>query len=315
MFQTLPLILPFFALIACGFLAGRVRLLDARGLGGLNAFLLYFSLPALLFQGIAQHPIVAIADWSFLGAYASGNMLLFALLVSLSALVYGERPAFAAVAGLGGVYANSGYLGLPIVALLLGESAVLPVVLCLLIDLTLVTVSALLVFECEKPHAGSLPQRLRSLAQTFGGLLLHPLIFSLILGISASAVGFVSPSWLERLLSFAAGAAGPCALFAIGARLSITKLRTQEVQWVGLITLVKLVVHPLLIWLLMHRVFVIDARWAVVAVLVAALPVANNVFVLAEHHGAGGDRAAGAVLVSTALSVVSFPLAVSWLLA
>ena len=96
----------------------------------------------------------------------------------------------------------------------------------------------------------------------------------------------------------------PCALFALGATMAGYRIAGDLKDSVA-ITALKLGLHPLLVWLLATEVFAVSPLHTAVATIVAALPVGVNVFILARAYDTYVRRSASAVLISTALSVLT----------
>ena len=100
------------------------------------------------------------------------------------------------------------------------------------------------------------------------------------------------------------GAFVPCALFAAGLFIAGCSIRgaSAELSW---LVCAKLLLHPLITWWLAFHVFELNALFATVAVIQAALPSGVPVFVLAQHYGAFVARSSAAIALSTAISVLT----------
>ncbi len=106
-------------------------------------------------------------------------------------------------------------------------------------------------------------------------------------------------------------AATPCALFAIGASLaSKTAERPTIAIW---LSTSKLVLHPAAVAIAALLVFPVDRFDAGVMIAAAALPVAGNVYILAQHYGVAPSRVSSSILISTALSVFTVAAVIAWI--
>jgi len=289
--------LPFFAVIGLGYLSGRVGFFTAQATADLTRFVFYFALSAMLFGFAANLDVAAIFNWSFIFAYLAGTTAVW-LLVAGVALLRGSRGEEAVFEAHAGVIGNVGFLGIPMLALLLGPAAVGPVLLVLAVDL--IVFSSALTMIVTGLRAGRI-----SLA-TFGilglGLARNPMIVAVGLGILWGATGLSLPVPVNAFLTLLGAAATPCALFAIGASLAGRSAeRLQRAGWLGL---AKLVLHPAAVALACGP-FGVDAFSAGVMIAAAALPVAGNVFILAQHYGVAPQRISTAILLSTAASVLT----------
>ncbi|OYW61164.1 MAG: malate transporter [Rhodobacterales bacterium 12-65-15] len=294
---------PFFAVIGLGFLSGRAGFFTAEATAYLTRFVFYFALSAMLFGFAANLDVAAIFSWSFVFAYLFGTSVLW-LVVALAAHLRGASGEESVFEAHTGVIGNVGFLGIPMLVLLLGPEAVGPVLLVLAVDL--IVFSSLLTMLITGLRAGRV-----SLA-TFGilglGLGKNPMIVSVGLGILWGATGLSLPVPVNEFLTLLGAAATPCALFAIGA--SLAGKSAERLGVAGWLTVSKLVLHPAAVaascWL-----FGVTGFAAGVMIAAAALPVAGNVFILAQHYGVAPQRVSTAILLSTAASIVTVTLVIA----
>ena len=291
--------LPFFALIFCGYGAGRFRLLSEASIAGVNAFVFYFALPTFLFNLIATAQLKNILNAPFVAAYLSAGFSVFVVATLLGRLLFKVGPGEAALQGSAAVLGNTGYMGLPLVAAVFGEAAAIPLVLGLTLEVTLIIPFTIALVEATKGSGGwsRVPSSVTS------ALARNPLIIAIFAGALISAIGLGLPTPVENFTDLLGGTAGPCALFALGATLAGRSL-SAGLGEVSYMTSFKLFVHPSAMWLT-TQVFGVTSLWATVAVLGAALPVAANVFILARQYDTYVDRTSSAILLSTAVSVVT----------
>jgi predicted permease len=289
--------LPFFAVIGLGYVSGRARFFSVEATAYLTRFVFYFALSAMLFGFAANLDIGAVFSWPFVLAYTLATTVVW-LVVAGVALVRRTSREVAVFEAHAGVIGNVGFLGIPMLSLLLGPDAVGPVLLVLAVDL--IVFSSLLTMLVTGLRAG------RVGLQTFGilavGLAKNPMIVSVALGILWGTTGLTLPGPVNEFLTLLGAAATPCALFAIGA--SLAGRSAERVEIAGWIAFAKLVLHPAAVaaacW-----TFGVNGYGAGVMIAAAALPVAGNVFILAQHYGVAPQRVSTAILLSTAASVLT----------
>jgi malonate transporter and related proteins len=291
--------LPFFALIFCGYGAGRFRLLSEASIAGVNAFVFYFALPTFLFNLIATAQLKNILNAPFVAAYLSAGFSVFVVAALLGRLLFKVGPGEAVLQGSAAVLGNTGYMGLPLVAAVFGEAAAIPLVLGLTLEVTLIIPFTIALVEATKGSGGWS----RVPSSVTGALARNPLIVAIFAGALISAIGLGLPTPVENFTDLLGGTAGPCALFALGATLASRSL-SAGLGEVSYMTSFKLFVHPSAMWLT-TQLFDVTSLWATVAVLAAALPVAANVFILARQYDTYIDRISSAILLSTAVSIVT----------
>jgi predicted permease len=320
MLHILSISLPFFALVLCGFLAARRRVLPLEAVTGLNSFVLYFALPCMLYSFGADTPILQLLDPAVALVWALCALVLvaFAVSVSLNARIGWTDAAFGALVA---TFPNTGFMGVPLLVALAGPGAAGPVILTMLIDMVLTT--SLCIALSRLQDAGA--QGARAAAwQALRGIVVNPLPWSIALGALSSALGWRLQGPVRQTLVMLADAASPVALFTIGAVLARSQLRAQAqkhppIPWADVLpmALAKLLLHPLLVLLLGSALrqigLPLPTPVLVVLVLAAALPSASNVSLLAERYGADNGRIARIILVSTAAALASLVPIVHWL--
>ena len=312
MLSILAVTFPFFALVLCGFVATRRGLLPLVAIPGLNTFVLYFALPCMLYRFGAQTPIAQLLDPVVATVYLLCGLLVVALSVVTTRQRWGWNDA--AFGALVAAFPNSGFMGVPLLVALLGQASAGTIILTMALDMV-VTTSLCIALSRLGQGEGGAAQALRNALK---GMLTNPMPWSIALGAVASALAFELPGPIDRTVAMLAAAASPVALFTIGAVLARSQMNQQEQvaprHYVPL-ALVKLIVHPLLVWLAckaaMAAGFEMQPLAVTTLVLVAALPSASNVSLLTERFGAHGGRVARIILVSTVLAFVTFSAAVA----
>jgi predicted permease len=303
------LALPFFALIFTGYLAARARMLSQSTVGGLNTFVFYFALPALLLIETYQAPAATGAIITLLASYYVPGIALFFITLLIGRYFWRLRTADAAIQGLGSVFSNVGFIGLPLVILLYGSEAALPAVAIVIGDTIIMLGLATAMIEAD---LGTGRSRLAFVGQIAGGVVRNPIVMAGVVGLSLNLLAVPMPEPVMRYGGLLANAAGPCALFALGATLAGRPITegAGETAW---LCLLKLLIHPALIAVMALIVFDLPAVWAAVAILQAALPVAANVYVLAQRYGRRPEQVSTVIFFSTALGVITLSVLISWL--
>lgn len=332
----LTVTVPFFALVLCGYLAGRLRALPEAAIPGLNVFVLFFALPCMLFRFGMQTPVARLFNPALLGVYAGAALAIVALTVAASR-AGGRGRALdlreAAFGALVAAFPNTGFMGIPLLTALLGAAAAPPVMVTLLVDLILTTSVCLAIAQLH--GRGSLPFGAR-LREATRGPLRNPMPWAIALGALFSAAGWGLPEALAKVVELLAGAATPVALFSIGAVLWRAGVQAQRDAAAGAATsasdgapggaavrgralpvaLVKLFLHPALVFGLGSAARSMGAPITgfelMVLTLAAALPSASNVSLLAERFHADTGRVARIILVSTVLAFFSFSALATW---
>jgi len=309
MVDILNLALPYFGLIFIGFACGKTKGLPEAGLAWMNFFLLYVSLPALLFRIMSETPFSELNNPPFLIATTLATVSAFVLAMVAGRIIGELSLRKATMAGLAGAYGNIGYMGPGLALAVLGARAAAPTALIFCCDsIFLFTIVPLLMALTDREH----PSFLHAIGIAARQIVMNPLIMSAVLGALVAAFHIPLPTSLDRTLLFLQNAAAPTALFVLGVTVALRPF--ERVPWeVPCVIAVKLLVHPLAALGLMLAFGPFAQPWAATAVLMASLPPALNVFVIARQNETWIEPASVAVLIGTFASVVTLTTAM-WLL-
>jgi hypothetical protein len=309
MTDILNLALPYFGLIFVGFACGMTKRLPEEGLAWMNFFLLYVSLPALLFGIMSKTPFEELNNPPFLIATTLGTTGAFVLALFAGRLLGRLQLREATLAALSGAYGNIGYMGPGLALALLGLKAAAPTALIFCCDsIFLFTVVPLLIALTDSKH----PSLWHTLATAIRQIVLNPLIMSACAGALAAALHLHLPVAIDRMLLFLQNAAAPTALFVLGVTVALRPFGRVPWEVPGVIA-IKLLIHPLAVFGLMLLLGPFPQPWAATAVLMASLPPALNVFVIARQNDTWIEPASVAVLIGTFASVITLTSAM-WLL-
>ena len=311
----LAVTLPFFALVLMGYAAAHNRLLPESAIPGLNAFVLYFALPAMLFRfgmntpiGQLLNPVVVLVSM-----LASLAIVAFTIAVTLSPRVQMKDAAFGALVA---AFPNTGFMGVPLLTALLGAAAAGPVICAVLVDLF---ITSSVCIALAQAHEAKGEGARAALVRAVKGALSNPLPWSIALGVICSVLGWRLSGPLATIVNMLADAASPVALFTIGAVLwrAGQHAHTRTAPSLVLpVAAIKLLVHPLLVFALAAGAHAIGAPIGafeiMVLTLAAALPSASNVSLLAERYGADNGRIARIIMSSTIVAFVTFS-ATAWM--
>lgn len=318
MLQIFAVTFPFFALVLCGYLAARRRMLPLEAIPGLNGFVLYFALPCMLYRFGATTPIAQLLDYSVFGVWLLCALVMvgFTIAVTRNRRIGWNDASFGALVA---AFPNTGFMGVPLLVALLGAQAAGPAIVTILVDMVITTslCIALSRLDGADKHGVSV-----ALSKALKGMLTNPMPWAILLGGLASALELRLAGPVDQTVGLLADAASPVALFTIGAVLARSQMLAGQSEHAPIplrdyvpVAVFKLLLHPLLVLLVgvgAVQQGVPLSRFALtVMVLIAALPSASNVSLLAERFGANNGRIARIILVSTAAAFLSFSGAVA----
>ena len=315
MLSVLLITFPFFALVLCGYLAARGGILPQPAIPGLNAFVLYFALPCMLYRFGASTPIGQLLDPAVAGVYLLCALVMVGGTVALTLRRQGWNDA--AFGALVAAFPNTGFMGVPLLVALLGAQSAGPAIVTMVVDMIITTSLCIALSRLDGAGTHGVGVALKN---AFKGMATNPMPWAIALGAIASSLQFTLPGPLDKTVAMLADAASPVALFTIGAVLARSQMNLHErvlARDYVPVALAKLLVHPLLVWAVGTAAIALGVPLTpfalTVLVLLAALPSASNVSLLAERFGAHNGRIAHIILVSTALAFLSFSGAVALL--
>ncbi len=301
MIEILNLALPYFGLIFLGYACGRLRPIPDTGLAWMNFFIIYVALPALFYRILAQTPLGELNNLPFVVATTLSTFTAFMAAFAIGLFFWRGRVGESAIAGLAGGYGNIGYMGPGLVLATLGTQAAVPVALIFCFDNILVFSLVPFLMALTGTEKRGIGAAARDVARK---IVLHPFIIATALGVASAALHVEPPLALDRLLQFLQNAAAPCALFVLGVTVALRPLR--RMPWdVPLVLLVKLLLHPLAALVLLSLLGPFAESWLYTGVLMAALPPALNVFIMARQYDSWVEQASSAILFGTLASVVT----------
>jgi predicted permease len=297
----LNLVAPFFGLILLGYLIGRYRQAPEAGLAWLQFFLIYVALPPLFYRLIADKPVTELANGRFILATTLSTFLAFGLSFAVGIRSNAEDIPQAVMQGVAGSYSNIGYMGPPLLLAALGPGASAPLVLVFVFDSLLLFslipfLMALAGVEKKSPLATA--------RQVLWQVATHPFNVATLLGVLAAATHYELPTALDKMTLWLAQAAAPCALFLLGVTVALRPMKSLPGE-VPVLVAIKLVLHPLLVWVLLSAIGDFPDIWIYTAVIMAALPPALNIFVISTQYRVGVERASSCILIGTIASMAT----------
>ncbi len=298
------LTLPFFALVGFGYLAKRLSWLPQNGVAAINVFVFNFAMPALVINALGRQDFSSLIDVRFMAGWFLAAALIFAIGMIIGRIVFGGGIREMALSGQAASIGNLGFLALPLLLSVVGDKVAAPVSAALIIDLVILIPVSIAMLESGGGAGGSFAA---ALARALKGAFVNPFFLAIAGGVFLSASGIGLPGPTDRFISFLAGAAGPAALFSLGASLAGRTLVADALS-IGILSVLKLIAHPLAAYIILSALGVTGETLAI-GVVLAAMPIAGNVFVIAEAYATMVKRLSAAILISTVIAVVTVAVA------
>jgi malonate transporter len=302
--STFATLAPVFALALLGFFSAKVGIISREASSGLNEFVNTLAIPALLFRTVVEAKTPDINPLPYWGSYfiALGLVWVIADLVAHRAGRVGRE---AAVIGFSSAQSNTVMVGLPIILSTVGDAGKLPIVILLSVNLA-VTMSAVTVIIARGEGGG-----LRALFTT---LFTNSILLAVLAGVLFRYSGLHMPKTITSILKLLGETASPCALVAMGMSMVSISFGGTRLM-ILLVSILKLIVHPTLVYGLAVYVFKLPPAYAASAVIFAACPCGIQSYLVAERFKSGAVIASGAIAISTLAAAFTMTVAVTLALA
>jgi len=305
---------PIFAIVALGYVTTRGGLFRPSDMRVLGNFVLHIALPALLFNAIASRPLTEVLNTTYMGIYLVACLATLGVAWIWFAMT-GVGPARRVIGAMGSSCPNSGFIGYPLMLLVLPDYAGQVLALNFLVENFVLIPLLLILLEMTRPRSdhGVWPL----LRGMFASLIKRPLIIALLLGLGVAALQIPIPTTMTRLLQMLAGAASAPALFVIGG--SLVGLPSRgNIGLAAQIVVGKLLLHPaiaafaLFIVIPLIGVTALAPELQAALILSAALPMFGVYTLFAQDYGHEGV-ASLALLGATTAAFVTLSVVLSFL--
>jgi len=214
--------------------------------------------------------------------------------------------SLASFAGLSASYSNTGYMGIPLCILALGQDGFAPAVISTLIVIALFGLTTVLVEVGTQSHR-KMHQIVWHVMKSLGT---NPLLIAPVAGLlwSATQLSLFDP--VQEFISFLAAAASPCALVSIG--LFLIQKDHSQIREAWSLSFAKLIIQPIIAWVIADPILDLPELWVKAAVILSALPTGTGPFMLAQYYSADGRTISRVVLLTTVGSVLTLSLFIWW---
>ncbi len=294
-----------FLLIFIGYVGGRAGKLGINASVELNRFVVWLALPAQLFNFAANSGWQTLWQPGFITAFFLSCLIVFVLVLLVSWLRHRDLAA-ASFDGLSASYSNTGYMGIPLCALALGQDGLAPAIISTFIVFVMFALATVLIeigiLSHKKPHEIGL--------SVIKSLCTNPLLVAPVAGLLWSSSDLTLYDPIAQVIAFLAAASTPCALVSIGLFLMQKSTAGPAQAW-G-ISLAKLLLQPLIAWVIAAPILGLPALWVSAIVILSALPTGTGPFMLAQYYKADGSVISRVVLITTVSSLLTLSLFLWW---
>lgn len=298
-------VLPIFVLIFIGWLAVRMLYLKAEVGDSLSDFVFKIAVPVLLFRTIAEADFSHGQPWLLWIAYFSGVAFTWTCGHMIAVLIFKRDPRVAVLAGVSSSFANTVFIGLPLVSRVVGDEGVVALSLLLSVHLPVMMIAGTITMERAQRKAGGHSARglVLLLGAVVRNLARNPLVIGLLCGALFHLASLRPEGPFKVIVDQLAAVAAPAALISIG--MALVKYGISgNVALAGTTSLLKLVVLPACVY---GAALLLDLPrdWTLALVLTASVPTGVNAWLIASHFNAGHGLASSTITLTTLFGVLT----------
>ncbi|BAQ81484.1 AEC family transporter [Pseudomonas sp. St29] len=302
--KVFTVVVPLFAMIFAGYWIVRLEVIGKETVKGLVGVVFWLFLPCFIFiktLGTRDHGEL---DWALLGAYYLACLVTFMIAAVGGRLIWGGNARVAGLRGLSSISGVLGYMGLPLMVMAFGDEAALPTLMITMADNLVILAGGALIMELTEPReARDKPDLGRVLLTTGKSIISNPLILAVALAALCIALQWRLPGPLQIFATQMTNATGPLALVALGAAFAVHRQQNLIKGDSLALALLKVVVLPVLVFVSARYVFGLGDFLVKIAVIMAALPVAVNVFILASRYKTYEIEVSSSMLLSAVMGI------------
>ncbi|WP_394498224.1 AEC family transporter [Shewanella sp. ENK2] len=312
MANILTPLIAVFGIMLLGFIVQKLKVLPHDTDFTLNEYVYYVAFPAILFIALAETDIHEIMQWGFIAAFGIAMVVTYFITVLISSIADKKQPALAAIRGLNTSFGNTAFIGIPLMMMLYPDNnhAITAAAIASLLS---VIMFAFAMVNMEL--AINKKQKRHPVLIMLNALISNPIVIGCTLGVMVSALYIPIPDSISMMMRLIGNTSSPCALFAIGMVLAKAMHGGTEPETpphhlaieMGILNILKLVIQPLIAYGLL-RYFNVDNELLIMGVILAALPTAASVYLLAQRYQTYGLSSAKCILISTLATFISLPL-------
>lgn len=296
------IVLPVFGVIALGYVSVWIRLLSQKAGEGLNDFVFVIAIPVMIVKALLGAALPEGSPWGYWLSYFLGVAIVWSFAQAVTWKLYGRPGREAVIMGFAAAQSNIVLMGIPLVLTAYGEAGAVPLFLLIAVHLPLMMLAATVMIESA--DAGITRAAIFKLGKN---LATNPLLIAFAVGLLGRSAGVELGGVPKQFVDMIAAAAVPCALFAMGMALRRYGL-FGDVKLSAFIVAAKLLALPCFVFMLAKYLFALTPVWTGVAVIFASMPVGINSYLLAARCNTGVATVAGAVTLSTMLSLFTVSL-------
>ena len=301
-------VVPIFALILLGFILVKSGYLNVTVGEALGEFVFRVAVPVLLFRTIAEAEFEGQSPWGIWVAYFAGVAITWTVAHLTATMVFKRDGRIGVLAGVSSAFANSVFIGLPLVARIVGEEGLVAISILLSVHLPVMMIAGSLLMERAERREGTRPSQSIALLLVGIGksLVRNPLVIGLVAGALFHTGGVPLSGPVKVIVDQIAGVAAPAALISIGMAVVKYGVRGNLGPAVAM-TAFKLVLLPASVYLAC-RILGLSPEWTAAMVLTSSVPTGVNAWLLANHFGVGHGLASSTITLTTAIGVFTVSL-------
>lgn len=307
-FHHLSLCAPLFLMVFLGWALVKIGMFSHSVTKALSQFVFKLLMPVMLFHLMSDGSNRPPVDWKVLIAFFGSCVVVYIIGNFLGGKLFRQDSTGRVITGMGGIFGNNVQLGVPIVQTSLGTAAMPTISLLIIFNVLLLWTSATACVEFGRT-GGKIDWKKFLIA--LKNIFKNPIVLGILIGTGWSLTGLQLPEVIDKSAALVATATTPCALIVVGMGLAEHSF-TAALPKASVITALKLGIQPFLVWVFCVLLG-LDSVQTNTATVLACLPVAINLYIMATQFESEEGAASNAIFVSTFISALTVPLTLTLL--
>ncbi len=301
-------IFPILVIVLLGFLSANRKHLSQNECDAISKFVFCYVIPIMLFVGTVNAKLPDKMEWEFLYSYYAALLFVYFIAVIIAKFIFNFSAPEQSVFSMGASYSNSTIVGIPICLYTLGEGSLLPLFVIVSVhNLILFTVGMIV----AERNSFTLASFFKNILNILKLLLTSPITLSLILGGIVNIFNIPIYLPLKEGITLMSNAAVPTALFVLGTSLNKYHIK-GHISPALVIVFLKIILFPILVWLLVFNFFTIDPLWASTALLTSAMPVGISAYIFSQQYKACEAPVTTSIVISTIASILTLSVLIPY---
>jgi malate permease and related proteins len=299
-FEIIRTMIVLFSIILVGYIINKLKILDRNTNNRLSELIIKITLPALIVSSvIGDYEVISKKEIMLI--FIAGIVLYLFLIIFSNIIIriFKLKDENSAIYQLMIIFANTGFIGYPVLRVIYGQSAIFPFsILHIPFNIVLFSYGIYLIQRDEKNSSFNIKSAI------------NPCVVAALFALFIFLLEIKVPYAIGEALSLIGEATIPLSMLLIGSFLALVNIKDIFIEYkIYSISIIKLLVMPFIIYFI-SRIFIDNNVIVGYLTLSAALPPGPSIVILINQYGGNERVSAIGVFITTILSIITMPLVI-----